>query len=276
MPGTTFARDASMATTQHIRSTYYAHPDVRARIAEFLGGPALECASCVYILSGRGHHFVWPIPRQSDAFAQLVDLGHVPQSLGRRYAQPHPPTNSQVEPVVGRACAGLGLVFEYLTHGIKAIAAPLCDVPVELTAVAVGPGARGRELVSLDISEYGDPLHTRMLRIPFSAYLKPLQQRRWLGEAIVETLPPLFLVPLHAMDVSTGLAVMRDPAQVVALARRASVQIPDQSQPMAGLVTAYLETPRTMGLSQRAGGASGIDVAALRASRYAFSYRGLA
>jgi uncharacterized protein (DUF2267 family) len=47
---------------------------------------------------------------------------------------------------MGHAFAGLGLVFEYLAHGIKAIATPLCDVPVEVTAVAVGPGARGREM----------------------------------------------------------------------------------------------------------------------------------
>jgi hypothetical protein len=47
------------------------------------------------------------------------------------------------------------------------------------------------------------------------------------------------LIPLHTLQVPTGLAVMRDASQVVALARRASVQIPDQSEPMAALVTAY-------------------------------------
>jgi hypothetical protein len=193
----------------------------------------------LHLLSGRGHHFVWQIPRQSAAFARLARCGRVPASLSASAAPRHPSTTNQVEPLVGRAFAGLGLVCEYLAHCIKAGAAARCDVPVELTAVAVGPGARGRELVSLDISAYGDPLPMRTIRIPFSAYLKPWKQRAWLGEAIVETLPPLFLIPLHALDVPTGLAVMRDPAQVVALARRASVQIPDQSQPMEALVRAY-------------------------------------
>jgi hypothetical protein len=38
-----------MTPTSHLRRTYYAHADVRARMAEFLGGPRLAQASCVYI-----------------------------------------------------------------------------------------------------------------------------------------------------------------------------------------------------------------------------------
>jgi hypothetical protein len=111
-----------------------------------------------------------------------------------------------------------------------------------LTAVEVGPKGRGREIVSIDLSEYGDPLHTRGTRIPFSAYLKPQQQRWALGDNIVEQLPPMFHIPLHELDERQGLLVMRDIGQVVELAGRASVRIPDQSEGMERLIAAYRQS----------------------------------
>ena len=48
-------------------------------------------------------------------------------------------------------------------------------IPVELSAVEVPPQAR-EEMVSIDITEYGDLLNTRLIRIPFSVYLKPWQK----------------------------------------------------------------------------------------------------
>jgi hypothetical protein len=67
--------------------------------------------------------------------------------------------------------------------------------PVELTAVEVGPGQRGREKISLDISQYGDPLDTRSARVPYSRYLKSERQSMTLGEQIAK-LPPIFEIPL--------------------------------------------------------------------------------
>ncbi len=94
-----------------------------------------------------------------------------------------------------------------------------CEVPVELTAVEVGPTRRSREMVSIDISEYGDPLSARVIRVPFSLYLKPRPQLAILGAGNVEKLPPVFLIPLHAMDSRQGLGVISDIDQVAELAR---------------------------------------------------------
>jgi hypothetical protein len=110
-----------------------------------------------------------------------------------------------------------------------------------LTAVEAGPNGHGREVVSIDLSEYGDPLHTRGIRVPFSAYLKPHQQRWMLGH-LVEELPPLFMIPLHEMDDREGLFAMRDVGQVIELTRRGSVQIPDQSHGTEKLVAEYAQS----------------------------------
>jgi hypothetical protein len=49
---------------------------------------------------------------------------------------------------------GIALLMEYFAHRIKWEAAPQTSVPVEITAVHVGPCATPqRELISIDISE---------------------------------------------------------------------------------------------------------------------------
>lgn len=193
----------------------------------------------LHLLSGRGHHFVWRIRQNSRAFKWLAGLGRVPPTLRTLNACPHRPNGKPLSPELGAAFAGLGLVVEYLAHRIKQEAAPVCNIPVELTAVEVGPGRYGREMISLDISEYGDPLSTRVIRVPFSLYLKPLQQRDALGADIVKRLPPVFLIPLHEMDSRQGIRTMHDIDQVTGLARRVTVKIPDQSRSTERLISSY-------------------------------------
>lgn len=193
----------------------------------------------LHLLSGRGHHFVWRIRQNSRAFGRLAKLGRVRPTLERFNAQPHRPNGEPVPPKLGAAFAGLGLVMEYLAHRIKKEAAPMCAIPIKLTALEVGPGQNGREMISIDISEYGDPLSARVIRVPFSFYLKPWQQRGVLGNETVESLPPTFLIPLHGIDSRRGFGMMHDISQVIVLAGRTSTRIPDQTPATNNLVTAY-------------------------------------
>src|SRR6516225_8412525 len=130
----------------------------------------------LHVLSGRGHHFVWRIEQRSEEFKRLSALGRGPPSLWKTESELHSPNDRDVPIELGRAFAGLGLAMEFLAHRVKQIAAPRTEIPVELTAVEVGPSQRGREMISIDISEYGDPLYSRAVRVPFSVYLKPWQQ----------------------------------------------------------------------------------------------------
>ncbi len=66
---------------------------------------------------------------------------------------------------MGAAFAGLGLVLEFVAHRVLELAEPLCEIAVELTAEEAGPGSHGREVISIDLSEYGDPLYTRSIRL---------------------------------------------------------------------------------------------------------------
>jgi hypothetical protein len=140
------------------------------------------------------------------------------------------------------AFAGEALVLEFVAHRVLELAGPACDVAVELTAVEAGPRNRGREIISIDLSEYGDPLYTRSTRLPYSPYLKQHQLREILRGETLEPLPTLFVVPVQEMDDQQGLLVMRDMDEVAKLARRAAVQIPDQSCGTENLISAYLES----------------------------------
>ena len=135
--------------------TFALQVPVRQTIENLLAGYGI---APLHLLSGRGHHFVWQIARESPAFFYLAKLGHESPTLWKTIAEQPAPDGEIVPMDLTRAFAGLGLVMEFLAHRVKEIATRASDVPVELTAVEVGPSERGREMVSLDISEYGDPL----------------------------------------------------------------------------------------------------------------------
>ena len=140
---------------------------------------------------------------------------------------------------MGAAFAGLGLVIEFVAQQVKSRAAPHCEVPVELAAIETGGGPHGREMISVDITEYADPLCSRVMRAPFSVYLKPAQQRVAIGDEVVGHLPPIVAIPLGRLAVSEALRVRSDPAAVARLAATASVEIPDASRAMKRLIHAY-------------------------------------
>jgi hypothetical protein len=195
--------------------------------------------SALHLLSGRGHHFVWRIQRASEVFKRLVKLARGPESLWRTGRDLQSPEGKDVPVELAHAFAGLGLVMEFLAHRIKEIAAPITQIPVELTAVEVGPSAHGREMVSIDISEYGDPLYSRMLRAPFSIYLKPWQQRWAFGAQVLETLPPLVVIPLEKITWREGILLMRDFAAAQELAQHSITKIPDAGESVQKLIDDY-------------------------------------
>jgi hypothetical protein len=196
----------------------------------------------LHLLSGRGHHFVWQIRRFSPVYSRLVEFGRITERLGHLYALRHPPRDLEIEPDLGKAFAGLGLIMEFLAHCIKQRGAPRSEIPVEVTAVEVGPATRGREMVSIDISEYGDPLHTRMLRIPFSVYRKPLEKGLTADPLLAVQIPSIYMVPVPGESFSDPSGLMRDPFQIMELARQTCTQIPDQTEATAALVEAYAES----------------------------------
>jgi hypothetical protein len=191
----------------------------------------------LHIVSCRGHHYSWRIGRQTEAFGELRELGRCNATLLGRYRDPGIAFAGAVPPDQGYAFAGLGLVLEYLAGVVKSQAAPESVLPVELTAVSVGPGARGREMVSLDVSEYGDPLYLRVIRIPFTAYLKNARYQPYAPEGdSARTVTSVVPAGTPPSEVSAGLRRLDEAAD---LAQHVSARIPDCSEGMRRLTASY-------------------------------------
>lgn len=193
----------------------------------------------LHVLSGRGHHFTWNINRESTAFGKLIQIGHLPLHLEKRYAESLAPVNEPIDRDLGAGYSGLALVMEFLGIRVRDLALKSSVLPVELSAVEVPPQLRGREMISIDITEYGDLLNTRLIRVPFSVYLKPWQKLGVLPDELKQRVPSMVAIPLFEMDVREGINVMRDLSAAASLATRASTQIPDQSKQMLDLINYY-------------------------------------
>lgn len=218
--------DEAAAFTDAGRAFSLQEPVVEA-IEELLLGWGIRP---LHLVTGQGHHFVWRIAKNGPAARAIGGLG----------IWTTPELVRPTEPVFPH----LGLIMEFFAHRIKRESAPRTAVPVEITARHVGFGRIGtREMVSIDVSEYGDPLETRMIRIPYTRYRKP-----W-GSGLIERLgiegrvPEIMTLPLHEMDVMQLLERRRDPRSVGALARRAGVAIPHEEAGTLKLAEAYLESP---------------------------------
>jgi len=193
----------------------------------------------LHVLSGRGHHFIWQIKHDSPEFKELAELGRAPPTFWADETKRHGPNNRPVPLDFAHAFAGLGLLMEFLAHRVKKIAAPRTKVPVELTAVEVGPGEHGREMISIDVSEYGDPLYSRAIRVPFSVYRKPWQQRWAIHAKTLQNLKPFFVIPLQGIEWQEGIYITRDRGLTGKLAARSSVKIPNATHGAGRLLADY-------------------------------------
>jgi hypothetical protein len=196
----------------------------------------------LHLASGRGHHFTWQIARQSRAFKSLSEIGR-PFCARSDWAGWIKETEESREDYdLCAAFCGLGLLMEFIVHQIKAMTRSASRIPVEVTAIEVVPNERGREMISLDISEYGDPICARTIRAAFSRYLKPFKERTSLSKRLLKELPLMFEIPF-VTDVRTTINTMRNRERVLALASETCVRIPDQSEASAELLKSYCESP---------------------------------
>lgn len=198
----------------------------------------------LHLITGQGHHFVWRVGRDSLIGKEIAALNPAPDLSESCFER----AGGGITAGIGREMQGtfsaLALLMEFIAHRIKWESAPNTRVPVEITAVHVGPGeTHQREMISIDISEYGDPLHTRMIRMPYTDYLKPLARGFATEPGPNQDRPRFRAIPLHEMDVRQAIECRQDEAAVRQLARRAGGNIPLQEKGTARLLAEYLVSP---------------------------------
>jgi hypothetical protein len=198
----------------------------------------------LHLITGQGHHFVWRISRESELAGRIATLCPAPELLDACEQRVPPAFSAAIDRDAHRAFAGLSLLMEYVAHRVKELATPLSKVPVEITAVHVGPcSTKQREIISIDISEYGDPLHTRMVRIPFTNYLKPWVNGLARSLGLEGRISAFRAIPMDEMDIAQALEVRHVDADVRDLALRAPASIPEQMEGTTRLMEEYLASP---------------------------------
>lgn len=186
----------------------------------------------LHFLTGRGHHFMWRIRRDSRCCFELARLGTLSDGLQARYSRPTAPFDEAVSLKLGAAYGGLGKLLEFFAHTI--LGSVQTSIPIELTAANVPPGDQGREAISLDLSLYGDPLDSRVVRLPFGLYLKG---RSWGEPQALTAIPVIAGMEERALEAVGNLRVAAN------LAKTVPTTIPDGAAGTLRLLRHYLRSP---------------------------------
>lgn len=195
----------------------------------------------LHVVTGQGHHFVWQIGKASEIVRRINELLPAPELTHLCMDRVPPLLKQSIDASDQNIFSAISLLFEYMAHRIKELAAPLSFLPVEITAVHVGPCVTTqREMISIDISEYGDPLHTRVIRMPFTNYRKPWVTGLARKLGIEHKISTFRSIPLYEMDFRQAIKVRQLEEDVLDLARRACVRIPFQEEGTHRLMDEYL------------------------------------
>jgi hypothetical protein len=194
------------------------------------------------VMTGQGYHFTGIVPLGSpviDRLAQLVpEMPNWLPTLPERHPGPRPELTVRH----ARAYNGLGLVMEYLAHGVLRRARRRTPVPIVLNGTVVGAGLAGRDCVSIDLSCYGDPLDVRHIRVAFGAYQKHRFRPDVVGVRASTEVPPLVAVPRDGA-LTPLPADARDVRHASRAARTASAVLPQAAGGAGRLVDGYLRSP---------------------------------
>lgn len=118
------------------------------------------------VMTGRGYHFTFRVPRDSPFHQHLVEIGSPPPSLGARYGAL---ASGEPVPAMGKAHDGAGRLLEHLAHDV--VRSLRGGAAIDVTLADVAP-PEGRPFVCLDLTAYADPVFERHARCAFSGNQK--------------------------------------------------------------------------------------------------------
>lgn len=192
------------------------------------------------MMTGRGYHFAGQLPLDHPIIELLAAI--VPETPAwyaeHETRRPAGVTLTMTEREA-RAATGLGCLMEYAAHLILDRVAHSA-VPVVFNGTVVGKsGPVGRECVSIDFSQAGDPLDIRHVRVAFSTYQWHRQRPDIFGAHTAATVAPMAAVPRGRQPLMTLLASGRSLSAAARTAQGTGMQLPDITRGMAKLLAAY-------------------------------------
>ena len=194
------------------------------------------------LATGQGYNFDVQVTKKSTVFRDLVTLGHVETTLLQDYSQPTAQSGRPVPEADARAFDVMGKLMEFLCHKLFILLrGKSLSIPLVIGDIVYGN--ERREAVSLDLSLYIHPVHTRSIRCPFSLYSKHQLTGDTPGDATAEHLKTLLCPPRRTNEAELSLAdildVRRSKKRSIRQAGRVSTSIPEQHKGFSNLIAEY-------------------------------------
>jgi len=191
------------------------------------------------LVTGAGYSFVGRVPLDGDVAARLAALATEPPAWLTTHAVRRPPwLDARIGEDTAKAFHGLGMLLEHLAH--RAIDRVGLDgaIPLVVNNTEVGTGPNGRECVSIDLTHLGDPLDSRLLRVPFGLYQKHRLRPDLVGGGAARV-APIAVLPRRRREFAACFGPGRGLARAAREAVEADTTIPDVSAGLERLLADY-------------------------------------
>lgn len=192
-----------------------------------------------------GYHFISLIPFSSPVHRKLAQIGYPEESLLEKNSKTNGVDDKRSRRVPVRAARGysaIGRLHEFLCHLIIRRTRKSSPLPVTISDAAIGRMSRGREGMSLDITQYADPLYMRDIRTTFSTHQKHKVYLGKVGRATGRELPVYATLPRNNLSFQELFDLRRDLKKAAAYAKECSGIIPDASTGWERVIDDYRES----------------------------------
>lgn len=189
-----------------------------------------------------GYHFVSRVPFSSPVHRKLERIGCLEESLIEKYSLVPGGDNKRTRPLplkAGRGYSGIGRLHEFLSHLVIERTRRRSPLPVTVSDAAVTRSERGREGLSLDITQYADPLYMRDIRTTFSTHQKHKVYVGQVGEELARKLPVYATVPRNDLSFPEVFRIRKDLKRAAAYAAGCSGSIPDAAAGWERVIADY-------------------------------------
>lgn len=194
------------------------------------------------VTTGQGYNFDIFVKKDSPVYKDLVSLGYVERTLLHDYQHPSAKRGRAVPEQDGKAFDAIGKLLEFICYRIF-MDLPNLGLSIPVVVGDVICGNEKREAISLDLSLYANPIHTRSVRCPFSVYSKHILKKQIVGDIVAKRVSYLFSIPRRTTDAELTLAnaliIRKDMNRAIQWAKEVNTAIPDQTEGFSALISEY-------------------------------------
>jgi len=208
-------------------------------IEELLGEYGIEHINDT---TSSGYHLVSLIPFNSLVHRRLERIGCIEPTLEDKYALKAKKDHKRNRATPKKAAlgySGIGRLHEYLSHKVIQRTRQTSPIPVTISDAAVRRKNRGREGMSMDITQYADPLFMRDIRTTFSTHQKHKVYIGRVGRDLATRMPLYATLPRNKLSHQELFSLRRDLGKAAEYAAECSGIIPDASAGWQRLISDY-------------------------------------